>query len=192
MFFSKKKGTYAYLKKAPVWQGLITIVLLLLPAGLFFIGYSITKDVKNLFTVAAVLGALPAAKSIVSFIMFLRAEKWTCPSKLYEETKDLPSQNCRIGYDYYMTSYSVNYPIYCAAVGKLSLIGYLADSKSSENDCESYLKEYLKKNEISGITVKIFKDEEKFKNRLQALSSSEDALSEAEEKAFALLSFLSL
>ena len=192
MLFTKKKGTYQYLKKAPVWQGLITIVLLMLPAGLFFIGYSITKDVKNLFTVAAVVGMLPAAKSIVSFIMFLRAEKWTCPQELHDFASKLTGENFKVGYDYYMTSYSVNYPIYCAAVGKTSLIGYLVNDKVSDNDCESYLKEYLKKNEINGITVKIFKDEEKFKNRLETLSQSNDALTEAELKAYMLLSSLSL
>ena len=84
MFFKKRKGTYGYLKKAPVFQGLLTILLLILPAGLFLIGYSITKDVKNLFTIAAVVGMLPAAKSIVSFIMYLRSEKYTCPESLYK------------------------------------------------------------------------------------------------------------
>jgi len=192
MLFTKKKGTFQYLKKAPVWQGLLTIVLLMLPAGLFFIGYSITKDVKNLFTVVAVVGMLPAAKSIVSFIMFLRSEKWTCPQELYDFASKLTGENFRVGYDYYMTSYTVNYPICCAAVGKSGLIGFLADSKVSDNDCEAYLKEYLKKNEINGITVKIFKDEEKFKNRLETIASSNDALTEAEYKAFMLLSSLSL
>ena len=96
MLFTKKKGTFQYLKKAPVWQGLLTIVLLMLPAGLFFIGYSITKDVKNLFTVVAVVGMLPAAKSIVSFIMFLRSEKWTCPQELYDFASKLTGEKGRL------------------------------------------------------------------------------------------------
>ena len=58
MIFQKKKGQFAYLKKAPVYQGLFTLLLMILPAGLFFIGFFTTHTPKNLFTVAAVVGML--------------------------------------------------------------------------------------------------------------------------------------
>ena len=192
MFFQKKKGQYPYLKKAPVYQGLFTLLLLILPAGLFFIGYSITGDPKNLFTVAAVVGSLPAAKGIVSFIMYLRAEKYSCPSRIHDKVKTYEGKGAFIGYDYYLTSYSVNYPIPVAAVGKQSIIGLCIDGKSKTNDAEAHIKEYLKKNELSNIPVKIYDSEEKFLTRLEALSSSEEELSETELKAFSLLASLSL
>ena len=192
MFFKKRKGTYGYLKKAPVFQGLLTILLLILPAGLFLIGYSITKDVKNLFTIAAVVGMLPAAKSIVSFIMYLRSEKYTCPGSLYKEISPLAGDNMLIGYDYFLTSYSVNYPIPAACVAKKCLIGYMSNPKLKSTDTENHIKEYCTKNEIKGITVKIFDSEDKFVERAKSLSGSEEELSEDEMKAFELLSSLCL
>ena len=194
MFFQKKKGTYQYLKKAPVYQGIITLVLLILPVGLFFIGYSITGNFKNLFTVFAVLGMLPAAKYIVSFIMYLRAEKFSCKEGLYSVLKDYEGKGALIGYDYYMTSYSVNYPLYAAAAGKNCLVGLLANPKSIAKDCEEHIKEYLKKNEINDLTVKVFEAsaEDKFLDRVKALSESEDPITDTERRGFALLSSLSL
>ena len=67
--FSKYKGEFKYLKKQPVRIGLLTLVLLLMCAGVFMIGYINKGDVKNIFTIIAVLGMLPVAKMIVSFIM---------------------------------------------------------------------------------------------------------------------------
>ena len=192
MIFQKKKGQFAYLKKAPVYQGLFTLLLMILPAGLFFIGFFTTHTPKNLFTVAAVVGMLPAAKGIVSFIMYLRAEKHSCPDELHNKITPYEGKNILIGYDYYLTSYSVNYPVCVAAVGKNVLVGLTLDSKTKCNDVEAHLKEYLKKNEISDITVKIFDTEEKFLSRLESLSSSEDQASENETRAFLLLSSLAL
>ena len=194
MFFQKKKGTYQYLKKAPVYQGIITLILLILPVGLFFIGYSITGNFKNLFTVFAVLGMLPAAKYIVSFIMYLRAEKFSCPSALHEITNEYERKGAYIGYDYYLTSYSVNYPLYISAVGKESMIAYLANPKLHAKDCEDHLKEYFKKNELTDFPVKVFEEnqKDKFLDRLKTISESTDELTDKEARAFALLSSLSV
>lgn len=192
MIFQKKKGQFGYLKKAPVIQGLFTLVLMLLPVGLFLIGFFTTHGYKNLFTVVAVVGMLPVAKGIVTLIMYFRAEKFSCPEELHDKIKKYEGKKAFIGYDYYLTSYSVNYPIPAAAVGKQSLIGLCRDPKTDLNAAESHIKEYLKKNEISGITVKIFDSEEKFLGRIASLADSEDEPTENEQKAFALLASLSL
>ena len=192
MLFAKKKGTYPYLKKAPVYQGLMTIGLLILPVGLFFIGYSITKDFKNLFTVVAVVGMLPAAKSIVSFIIFLRAEKYSVKPELHERAAKFEGQGAYIGYDYFLTSYSVNYPLPVAAVGKRCLIALSGNTAVKSTDYEDHIKEYLTKNEIKDITVKVFDKEERFLDRLSELAASSDELSEDEARAFALLASLSI
>jgi hypothetical protein len=192
MFFSKKKGLFPYLKKAPIYQGLITLVLMILPAGLFLIGFNRFGGAKNLFTVAAVVGMLPAAKSIVSFIMFLRAEKFSCPESLHHEIAPLEGKGALIGYDYFLTSYSANFPLPVAAVGKGVLIAYMTHPKFKAADCEAHIKEYLKKNDIKDINVKVFDQEAKFVERIKVLSESEEELTSNEAQAFALLSSLSL
>lgn len=192
MFFSKKKGTFPYLKKAPVYQGIMTLILMILPAGLFLIGFTRFGNAKNLFTVAAVVGMLPAAKSIVSFIMYLRSEKYSCPESLHHTVAPLEGKGAYIGYDYYLTSYSANFPLPVVAVGKGVLIGLLTHPKFKPSECEDHIKEYLKKNDIKDINVKIFDSESKFIERITALSESEEQLTSNETQAFTLLSSLSL
>ena len=192
MIFQNKKGQFSYLKKAPVFQGLFTVLLMLLPAGLFLIGFFTTHTTKNLFTVAAVVGMLPAAKGIVSFIMYLRAEKYACSDDLHEKIKQYEGNNVLIGYDYYLTSYTVNYPLCTAAAGKQALIALCLDSKTKTVDAEEHIKEYLKKNEIKNIVVKVFDNEEKYLARLETLANSEEENTTDEQKAFMMLSSLSL
>ena len=51
--FANHKGEFKYLKKQPVRTGLLTLLLLLMCAGVFMIGYINKGDAKNIFTVVA-------------------------------------------------------------------------------------------------------------------------------------------
>lgn len=49
--------------------------------GLYVMGYVTTGSNKNLLTIVAVLGCLPACKSLVNLILFLKAEGAVKPSE---------------------------------------------------------------------------------------------------------------
>ena len=68
----KEKGTYGYIRQSRIYSILRTLVLFLLALGLYAIGYYTTGTNKNLMTIVAILGILPAAKSMVNAIMYLR------------------------------------------------------------------------------------------------------------------------
>ena len=72
--FSKYKGRFGYLKKQPIRLGLMALAVIISSVGIFLIGYINKGDSKNILSLVAVLGMLPAAKLIVSFIIQMRAE----------------------------------------------------------------------------------------------------------------------
>lgn len=66
------KGSRDYIRTQRVYEILRTALYFGISLSLFAAGYIATKSKLNLLTVAAVLGCLPASKSAVSMIMFLR------------------------------------------------------------------------------------------------------------------------
>ena len=55
--FSNKKGQFKYLKKQPIRVGILTIILLLMCASVFMIGFITRGTSKNIFTVVAAWNA---------------------------------------------------------------------------------------------------------------------------------------
>lgn len=190
-----KKGHYKYLKKAPIRQGIITLIMVFMSAAVMYLGYYITGSFKNLITVFAVLGMLPAAKSFVSYIMYMKAEKFAASTELYErvyeslDNKEINLFNELIGFDAYLTSYKENFPIKVFAVRNNSLIG-LAPEKCDINLAKEHILEYMGKNSIKGITVKIFDNEDRFFERFKDIVSC--PVNDNETAAFDLMLNLSL
>ena len=190
--FSKYKGNYRYLKTQPIRIGIFTIALLLMCAAVFMTGFILKGDSKNIFTVVAVLGMLPVAKMIVSFIMYIKAEKYTCPEDLHKKIEDiLKGIDVCYGYDFYLTSYKENFPLLSAAVFDDSLVCLTVKSKSDIKECKEHIEKYLNTNSIQGFKVYILDSEEKYLDRLKSIDSSYTK-NESERTAFALIKNLSL
>ena len=66
------KGTQYYLKTQRKYEILRTILYFAISLSLFIAGWITTKSRLNLLTVVAILGCLPACKSVVGMIMFIR------------------------------------------------------------------------------------------------------------------------
>ena len=190
--FSNKKGEYKYLKKQPVRVGLITLILLLMCAGVFMIGYITKGDVKNVFTIIAVLGLLPVAKLIVSFIMYMKAEKYSCSEDIKNTIASIAGEKdfC-LGYDFYLTSYKVNFPLLSAFVYDGSIICLSGDSKLDIKECREHIEKYLANNAINGFKVYILENKEKFYDRLKSVSA-DYVKSEADLTAYTLIKNISL
>ena len=190
--FSKYKGEFKYLKKQPVRIGLLTLVLLLMCAGVFMIGYITKGDVKNIFTIIAVLGMLPVAKMIVSFIMYLKAEKYSCSEDIKNEIMNIAdNKDFCLGFDFYLTSYKVNFPLLSVFVYDGSIICLSGDSKLDAKECREHIEKYLANNSINGFQVYILENKEKFYDRLKSISA-DYAKSEADLNAYALIKSISL
>ena len=57
------KGSYLYLDTQKKYEIARTIIYFAISFAIFFAGYSLTGTKKNLLTIVAVLGMLPASKS---------------------------------------------------------------------------------------------------------------------------------
>ena len=165
-----QKGAIGYLpykRKATI---IITILMYAISIGLYITGYVTTKSNANVLTVVAILGCLPASKSAVSMIMYLKAKG--CSEN---DSKVIDSAIGTLDgyYDMYFTGYQKNFPISHLVVTKNAIIAYSSDEKITDKDFNEHMKDLLNKERIHDITVKLFKDLDKYKNRLQELNQSE-------------------
>lgn len=165
-----QKGSFGYLSYKKKFSTIMTIGMFALSIAIYLMGYITTKSNANLLTVVAVLGFLPASKSAVSMIMFLKAKGATVEDKTVIENV--------IGtldgfYDLYFTGYQKNFPTNHMIVTQNSIISYSSDAKITEKDFNEHIKDILNKERIHDITVKLFTDRDKYCNRLIELNKSE-------------------
>lgn len=190
MLWDHKKGIYGYIGRQRRWEIIKTIVMFGVAISLYIAGYIATKTNKNLLTLVAVLGCLPASKSAVNMIMFFKAKG--CSAALKEaignRAEGLPER-----YDLYLTSYAKNFQISHLVMKGKNVAGITEQENFDEAACYQHLKTLFANDGIRDITVKIFRDREKYFERINSLRESgmEDNR-EYDEKVLELMENLSL
>lgn len=172
-FLYKKhpKGSYEHAKYKRTVDIIITIFLFLLSLGLFVIGYVATGSKKNLLTIVAVLGLLPACKMVVDVIMCFRVKP---VEESVREGIDASIGKLYGLYHMYFTSYDKNFPIDHLVITSNSVIGLCSNPKFDEKMFITHLKDYMRKDGIKDITIKIFDDYNKYLNRLSEINNLDD------------------
>lgn len=168
-----KKGQFGYIKYRRTFHLIFSVILYAMAVALYFAGVKTTGDNKNLLTVVAILGCLPASQSLVTTILGFRAK--SCSKELYEKIENKVDENMVSIYDLFFTTYDRNYPISHIVIKNNCMCGVMEQSKHSVNDFEKYLEDTFAKNGIKGVSVKIFEKsmEEKYLNRLDELKKLE-------------------
>lgn len=162
-----KKGAYGYIQNHKTVTALRSLLFFALCAGLYTMGYVTTRSNKNLLTVVAVLGCLPACKSLVNFIIFLKAKG--CSETLREQVCVYDAQLTTF-YDLYFTSYQKNFPISHMTLKGNVLCGMIEDEKCDLNAAEKHLEQMLAQEGIKHVTVKFFSQVDKYTDRLSQLT----------------------
>lgn len=190
MPWNNKKGTYGYIGRQRRWEIIKTVLMFGVSASLYIAGYIATKSNKNLLTLAAVLGCLPASKSAVNMIMFFKAKG--CSAEL-KETVSAAAQGLSERYDLYLTGYAKNFPISHLVMKGKNMVGITEQEGFDENACYQHLKPLFAQNGFHDITVKIFQDKGKYLERVKALRESEmEDNREYDEKVLELMENLAL
>ena len=168
--FSKEKykGTRDYVNTQKRYEVLRTVLYFAISLSLFFAGWITTKSKMNLLTIVAVLGCLPASKSAVDAIMFLRFR--SC-SKATADAIDAHVGTLTAGYDFIFTSYEKNYPVAHLAIKGNTICGYTEDAKFEENAFYKHIDGVLKTDRFTDTSVKIFTDLKKYTARLDQLQT---------------------
>ena len=190
MMLHNPKGQYGYLKRQRIKEVIKAVILFALSLSLYFGGKIATGSNKNLLTIVAVCGMLPASQCAVHAIMFFRAK--SCSESVYEKaTKTAGGLAARC--DLFLTSEKKNFQISHVVMKQKNLIGFTEDVHFDESACYEHLKLMFMKNGIKDITVKIFTDLEKYLERVASLRQSEMGDSPAlQEDVLKLLEDLSL
>lgn len=147
------KGQYGYIKNRQRTVTVRTILMFGLSLAVFGMGIWSTGDKKNLLTIVAVLGCLPASKSAVNMIMFLKAKG--CSQKVKEQTETYSAGLTQL-YDMVFTSYEKNYQVSHMVIKGHVVCGYTEDGKCDVKACEKHLDMVLKQGGCKGATVKIY------------------------------------
>lgn len=161
------KGTYGYLRTKRVHVILRTILFFAVSLSLFAAGIITTHTRRNLLTVVAVLGCLPACKSLVGVIMYLRASG--CGEKAYREISKAEGRLVGM-YDMYFTSYQKNFAVSHMVVENRIVLGYTEDSKCDTAACVTHLKTMLSQAGFSDVTVTITDKLDKYCGQLRMLN----------------------
>lgn len=162
------KGSYGYLENRKLYTALRTVLFFLLSIGLYVIGLVTTGSNKNLLTIVAVLGCLPACKSLVNFILFLRAKG--CSEGLKNALSDY-DEKLTVFYDLYFTSYQKNFSISHMALKGGILCGITEDPACNAQEAQKHLETMLSQEGIKNVTVNIFSQEVAYIDRLSRLSN---------------------
>lgn len=165
-----QKGQYGYMNHQRKKVIVRTVCMFAVALALLAMGIWSTGSKKNLLTVAAVLGCLPASKSLVNMIMFLRAKGCSA------ETKERIEKSCKSlssFFDMLFTSYDKNYQVSHMVVKGQVVCGYTEDARCDCDACEKHLETMLKQGGCKGATVKIYNDLEKYCEGIENLEQQE-------------------
>ena len=170
----RNKGEYGYIRYQRFFSIIRTVVLFVLALGIYAIGYYNTGSNKNLLTIVAILGLLPASKSCVNMIMFLRFKSLDdgLYSEFYELIGSLETDN-DVLFENVLTTTEKSYYLPIIYYKNHTIISYCENKRDEATSIiESHLKESLKIEKID-VTVKVFKEKNQFIERFKGLLLTE-------------------
>lgn len=184
------KGNFGYLKTKKKQVIIRTLLYFGISLALYIAGLVSTGTNKNLLTVVAVLGCLPASKSLVNMIMFCRATG--CSLQAKEAVSR--AEGRLIGmYDMYFTSYQKNFALsHMVVEGKL-VLGYTESSRCDIPACEEHLRGMLKQSGYKDMVVKIQSELTEYCSQLHDLNEKkQDSNPERDDEVRIVLYDISL
>lgn len=163
-----EKGGHGYFSWEKKRRAAVTLVMFLLPAAFFVIGYIQTGTRKNLFTLAAVLGSLPACRAFVSWSMMLPRK--SMGRECYESIRGHAGDLTMV-YDLYFTTYERNIQVDAMAVHGDTVVGYCGRRQEYRRSMEGYIQDTIRRGGYP-VTVRLIEDLPAFLERLDAMDGA--------------------
>lgn len=172
-FFSNDeyKGTRGYLDTQKKFEIARTCIYFGISALIFIMGWISTKNRMNLLSIVAVLGCLPASKSAVEMIMYLRYR--SCSQEYAEQIIDNKGKLLD-AFDMVFTSYETNYSVSHIVVAGNNICGFSEDKSFKEQEFNKHITDILKLENYKNTSIKIFTDINKYIDRLNQLNQFTD------------------
>lgn len=161
------KGTQNYLGTQKKYEIGRTLLYFGISLCLFLAGFIATKTRINLLTIVAILGCLPASKSAVEMIMYLKFKSCS-PENCKKINAHMDSSLTGL-YDMVFTTYDKNYQVAHLTVKGNTICGFSEDKSFQEQAFSKHITDTLKTDHYQDVSVKIFTDIDKYVNRLEQL-----------------------
>lgn len=162
------KGEAGYIRAQKKKLAIQTIFAFALVAGLILTGYLINHTKLNWLTLVAVLGCLPACRTLVNLIMMLG-------HKSINEATEIEISGCTgyltVAYDMIITSERRAMPIDAVAISRNTVVGYTRNNKVDTGYAARHIKAILRQNKFEKVTVKIFHDYMAFLSRAEGMNN---------------------
>ncbi|MCD8398328.1 MAG: hypothetical protein LUD12_14310 [Lachnospiraceae bacterium] len=164
-----KKGTRGYISYEKKKRFLMTLLMFILPLGIYIIGYVTVKSRLNLFTVIAILGCLPACRSMVGLIMMLMQRPM--PDDRYDAIKQAAG-SLTVGYELAITAYEHTSLVEAAVICGDQVVCFTADEKTDIAYLEKHIRQMLSSNGFTEAQVKVMKDLKPYLQRVSVLAKN--------------------
>ena len=163
-----EKGRAGYIS-ARKKQMLIKVILEFgILAALLFLGIWQTGNRKNLLTIVAIVGCLPASKSAVGLITLLPYK--SIGNEKVQELHKKAGLLTQV-YDLVLTSREKSMPVDCFVISGYTLCGYTSNAKLDLQETAAYLKKMFEKNGYDRLSIKIFNEYKPFLARAEGLNN---------------------
>ena len=149
-----------------------TAILFAVPLFIFFTSWIYFKTRMTVWTVVAVVGCLPACKSMVSLIMILL--RHPMDEKIYKEICE-HAGDLVMSYEMYMTFYEKSGYLDAVAVCGNTVVGYTSDPKADITYLAEQSQKIIRKNGYK-VDVKILKDLKPYLERLDSMNEHKESL----------------
>lgn len=183
-FLRAEKGTYKYIEKQRIFEIIKTVFMFAVSLSIYFIGYSVLKTNKSIWTIIAVLGILPAAKSAVNMIMFIRNKSITADEyrHIEEVRKDIP-----ILYELVFTTQEAQYYVNSCVCCNSTIIMYSTVNDKKMKKLRDHIQQSIDREELKGYSLKIYTKCEDFCARVKEMN---DNLSTENDRSYERLFML--
>jgi hypothetical protein len=183
---SSGKGEFGYIRRQKRIRTIRTILCFAVAFAIYLTGYLLNKgDRRNIYTIIAMLGMIPAALSCVSAIMM--GLRKPMDGALYERIRE-SAGNLHVAYELYFTTYERNLFVDGVAVGDGTVAAFTHVDANGEviRAMEQHLEKSLR---AAGYhrKVKIFQNEKQFLERLRAMNLRDSQTAEDEAARETLL-----
>lgn len=180
-----QKGMYGFHNKKRRYEVIKTIIFFGIALAVYFTGLLHTGTNKNLLTIVAIVGVLPASKSAVNMIMFVRFKGVS--EALYKQIegmdadevpdkKDALALQSSQGIVLYDLIFVLNEKVVktdCIYVKDTSLVVYTEQSSMNESEISKYLKNFLANHGKGSVSVKVCKTQKAFIEQIKRHMNSE-------------------
>lgn len=163
-----QKGDPGYLDHKKRIEIIRTIIYFGIVAAVFLLGYSQTHTRRNILTVVAILGCLPAAKALVGVIT--RFPYSSIDRKKADEIRSKTGL-LTVCYDMVITSRESIMPVDCIVISGHTIFGYTHYEKVNAEEFSKHIRSILAQNQYTGLTVKVLNQYKPFLARIEGLNN---------------------